>query len=366
MSGSLSIPAPTRDAVVDNCYTGTPGAMVNGVKTFSKVADALEDAPSNSARPYIIFIKNGKYYEKLTIAKPFITLVGESRDKAILTFDIASDTRKPDGTTYGTFGSASVSVIASNFSAENLTVENGFDYPANAAKAENDPTKLANPQAVALKTDAGSDKAVFKNVSFIGYQDTLYINAGRHYFKNCLITGHVDFIFGAGQAVFDDCDIVSRDRGSTSNNGYVTAASTQLASPYGFLFIYSRLKKETLAMADGSVTLGRPWHPTTNLLDGSRAADPNAVGSVVFKNCQMEAHIASKGWDAMSGKDKDGNTIWFQPQDSRFYEYGSTGPGALKGDTRKVLTDSEAQKYTIANVLGGWDPEQPATGMLGH
>jgi pectinesterase len=70
----------------------------------------------------------------------------------------------------------------------------------------------------------------------------------------------------------------------------------------------------------------------------------------------MGAHISSKGWDAMAGKDKDGKQIWFQPQDARFYECGSTGPGALKSDTRRVLSDSEAQNYTMAKVLNGWEP----------
>ena len=265
---------------------------------------------------------------------------------------------QPDSTTYGTSGSASVTVSANNFAAENLTIENGFDYPSNFAKAADDPTKLADPQAVALKTDTGSDKALFKNVKFIGYQDTLFANSGKHYFKRCYITGHVDFIFGAGQAVFDDCDIVSRDRGSATNNGYITAASTQIANPYGFLFINCRLKKESPAMADGSVTLGRPWHPTRNLPDGTRSADPNAIGNVVFRNCYMDAHISGKGWDAMAGKDKDGKRIWFQPQDARFYEYGSTGPGALTSDTRRLLSDSEAQNYDVTSTLGGWNPEQ--------
>ena len=57
--------------------------------------------------------------------------------------------------------------------------------------------------------------------------------------------GHVDFIFGAGQAVFDDCDIVSRDRGSKTNNGYIAAPSTKGDQPFGFLFVGSRLKKES-------------------------------------------------------------------------------------------------------------------------
>jgi pectin methylesterase-like acyl-CoA thioesterase len=41
---------------------------------------------------------------------------------------------------------------------------------------------------------------------------------------------------------------------------------------------------------------------------------------------------------------------------ARFFEYGSTGPGAIKSDSRRVLTDEEAKEYTIENVLSGWIP----------
>ena len=129
------------DAIVDCNYTGIEGAIANGVKMFERVASALGDANASS----IIFIRNGHYYEKLDIDKPSITLIGESRDKTILTFDAASGTRKPDGTTFTTWGCASVTVRASDFHAENLTIENGFDFPANAAKASDDPTRTADP-----------------------------------------------------------------------------------------------------------------------------------------------------------------------------------------------------------------------------
>jgi pectinesterase len=157
--------------------------------------------------------------------------------------------------------------------------------------------------------------------------------------------------------VFDNCDIVSRDRGSTSDNGYITAASTLLSNPYGFLFINCRLKKETRELADGTVALGRPWHPTTLWADGTHSANPNAVGCVVFKNCWMDSHIIAKGWERMHGWDKNRNEIWFYPQDARFYEYGNTGTGAIKNDARRELSESNAQKYTIENVFDGWKPQ---------
>ena len=219
--------------------------MVDGAPTYRTIGSALTSLPANGAARAIVFIRNGRYREKLTIDRPRVTLLGESRDGAVLTFDAASDTPTPTGGSYGTRGSYTLRVVAPDFRAENMTIENAFDYPANAAKPDSDRTKFKNPQAVALMTDLGSDRAVFANVKITGYQDTLFPNSGRSYFSKCEVWGHVDFIFGAGQAVFDDCDIVSRDRGSKTTNGYVTAPSTKGDQPYGFLFLRSRLKKET-------------------------------------------------------------------------------------------------------------------------
>ncbi len=347
---------PFCDAVVDRSHPGAEGQPVNGSRVYRCLADALADAPTGSRAPYFILVRCGRYYEKLIIDKPHITLIGENRDGTILTFDDAAGTPKPDGTTYGTTGSASVTVRASDLVVRNMTIENGFDYPANASKGSNDPSRLTNAQAVALKTEQKSDQAFFRNVKFASYQDTLYLDAGRHYLVECTITGHIDFIFGAGQAVFDRCELVSRERRSGTGSGYVTAASTRAADAYGFLFIDCWLKKEHPDLADGSVALGRPWHPTRELLDGTRAADPAAVGSVAFKNCWMDSHISEKGWEPMSGRGKDGSTIWFDPADARFFEYGSTGPGAHKTETRRVLSPAEAQNYSIENLLKGWNP----------
>jgi len=47
------------------------------------------------------------------------------------------------------------------------------------------------------------DKTYFYSVGFFGFQDTLWDDQGRHYYKNCLIEGAVDFIFGAGQSLYE-------------------------------------------------------------------------------------------------------------------------------------------------------------------
>lgn len=334
-------------AIVDARYTGPEGAEVDGARMYRSIGRALEDVPQTNTEPYLIFIRKGRYYEKLSIEKPNVHLIGESRDSTILTYDAAAGKRSPGGWPYGTRGSFTMRVAAPDFQAENLTIENGFDYPANAAKAANDPTKVDGAQAVAVMIDEGGDRVVFRKVRISGYQDTLFPNAGRSYFRECIILGHVDFIFGAGRAVFEDCDIISRDRGSATNNGYVTAPSTPKSQPYGFVFINSRLRKETPAMAPNSVVLGRPWHPS---------GDPAAIGSAVFIDCWMDDHIGAKGWDGMNSRDAAGHQVWNRPEDARFFEYGTKGPGAVRSPSRRWLTAEEAQEYTVTKVLDGWDP----------
>lgn len=325
-------------AVVDARYEGAEGARVEGVPTYRTLGGALDAAPAESPEPHVIYIRDGRYYEKLSVEKPNIHLVGESRDGTVLTYDAAAGHTRPEGGTWGTRGSFTLRVVAPRFRLENMTVENGFDYPANAAKPEDDPTRLQGTQAVALLLAQGSDQAVLTDCRLSGYQDTLFADAGRAYFHRCEILGHVDFIFGAGQVVFDDCDIVSRDRGDAVNNGYIAAPSTLKSQPYGFLFLDSRLRKEHPAMAAGSVALGRPWRPSGN---------PQSAGSAVYVNVHMDDHIGAQGWDQMAG---------FPPEEARLFEYGSSGPGALASPSRRVLTDSEAEYYTVSQVLRGWDP----------
>lgn len=336
------------DAVVDASYDGGPGTRIDGVPVYTTIGGALDAVPDDNAEPFVIFIRQGRYHEKLSVDRPNVHLLGEDRQGTIITYDASAGTAGPDGEPLGTGGSFTLRITKPGFRAERLTVENAFDYPANAAKADDHPSKVESPQAVAVMTTAESDRAVFRDCTISGYQDTLFIDAGRHYFHACRITGHVDFIFGAGQAVFDDAEIVSRDREGKDPTGYVTAPSTPISYPYGFLFIDSRFIKESPDLPTGSVRLGRPWHP---------GADPRVDGSAVFVRCFMDDHIGADGYARISARNDARERIWFDLEpDSRFFEHRSYGPGALSGPRRPGLSAEAAAWYTPAHVLNGWDP----------
>ena len=326
-------PARARyGAVVDPRFSGRDGDRVAGEATYHTVARALEAAPESSPTPFIILIRNGRYHEKLTVDKPNITLRGESRNGTVLTFDAHADTPQPGGGTYGTSGSSTLRVAAPDFHAQHLTIENAFDFRANAAKPAGDPTRSRNTQAVALMLDRGSDRAAITDCVISGWQDTLFANAGRAWFHDCIILGQTDFIFGAGTAVFDDCDIVSRGA------GYITAPSTPPLQLYGFVFYGSRLGRESDRVKPNTVALGRPWHPSSN---------PNVNPSAVFIDCNLDDHILVEGWAPMGGN---------APEAARFYEYRDHGVGAVSNPARRTLNDAEFARYAVHEVLAGWTP----------
>lgn len=63
------------------------------------------------------------------------------------------------------------------------------------------PPGAVGKQAVALRISG--DNAAFWGCRFLGAQDTLYDDQGRHYFKDCYIEGSVDFIFGDALSMYE-------------------------------------------------------------------------------------------------------------------------------------------------------------------
>ncbi|MCO5992927.1 pectinesterase family protein [Actinoallomurus rhizosphaericola] len=299
----------------------------DGSGNFTTVQAAVNAAPSNGSG-YEIDVKPGTYRGTVSIpsAKTHVTLkgTGSTRDQVVIVENHAAST-------YGTQGSATVAVSANDFRAENLTFANDYDEAKNGSS-----------QAVAL--DLNADRAVLNNVRVLGNQDTLLLwtagtgTVGRSYIRKSYVEGDVDFIFGRGTAVFDRSEIHSLSRGSSTNNGYVTAAATTDTNPYGFLFYRSTLTSNAPAK---SVYLGRPWHPS---------GDVHAVGQVLFRECTLGAHIRDDPWTDMSG---------FSWKSARFSEYGDTGAGAAVNANRPQLTASQAPSYTPNAYLAGSDGWNP-------
>src|SRR5690606_15523908 len=150
----------------------------DGSGDYTTIQAAIDGAKAYPDAQVVIRIKNGVYKEKVQVYSwnTKLSLIGEDRDKTIITYDDYFD--KIDLGRNSTFHTYTLQVRGNDFYAENLTIENS-----------------AGPvgQAVALHVEA--DRATFFNCSFIGHQDTI-LAAGegfRQYFKNCYIEGTTDY-----------------------------------------------------------------------------------------------------------------------------------------------------------------------------
>lgn len=321
---------------------------------YASLGEALRAAPNDPQRPYRIGVDIGRWREKLVIARPNVHLLGVDRQRSVLTFDAAAGMPGPDGQPWGTWGCASLRVRAPGFRASNLTIENAFDYVGNLGSPAFEPIGSNGLQAVAPMLDAGADRSLFDQVDLIGHQDTLFVDAGRSCFRDCRISGSVDFVFGAGQALFQGCELVSRFRPGKRRQGYAAVPSTLAAQPHGLLFERCRLLREA-EVPEASVVLGRAWRPTRDFADG-RYGDPGVLGSAVFLNCWMDAHIAGEGWEPMAYTARDGSRVMLEPDQARLFEIASQGPGALRSPGRRWLEGDAAAAHSATALLGDWAP----------
>ncbi|MFD0044428.1 pectinesterase family protein [Pseudarthrobacter scleromae] len=317
---------------------------VGAGSVFRTVQAAVDAVPAGNTHRTQIRIAPGTYRELIRVPanKPRISFIGlgDRAEDVVLVCNNASGTPKPDGTgPYSTGGSASVRIDGPDFTAANLTFSNDFDEAANQ--------EMKNRQAVALFLTG--DRAVLRNVRCLGNQDTLLVDSpsrgvqSRFFFSHCYVEGDVDFIFGRGTAVFSGCEIRSLDRGSDSNNGYVSAGSLNIQIKHGYLFAGCRFVSDAAA---GTVHLGRPWHPS---------GDVEAIAQVLIRDSWLGAHISGAPWTDMSG---------FSWQEARFHELNNNGPGSRVTPTRPQLDPALAGEYTLEAYLrgaDGWAPQLAGT-----
>ena len=285
----------------------------DGTGNFRTLQEAIESARAFMDYTVTIYVKNGVYKEKVIVPSwvENIDIIGEDRDKTIITYDDHANINK-----MGTFRTYTVKVEGSDITFKNLTIEN------NAAQLG---------QAVALHTEG--DRLKFINCRILGNQDTIYTGAKftRLYFKDCYIDGTTDFIFGPSTALFEDCCIIHSKR-----NSYVTAASTPKEAKYGYVFKHCKLTAEP---GVDKVYLGRPWRPYAYTL---------------FIECELGKHIVLAGWHNW-GKQSNEET-------ARYMEYKNTGEGANASERvawSKQLTKKEAEAVTVDAIFrtqSDWDP----------
>ncbi|KAG0480995.1 hypothetical protein HPP92_011562 [Vanilla planifolia] len=288
----------------------------DGTGGFRSIAEAVDNAPSHSPKRYVIFVKKGVYRENVELKKKKanIMLVGEGMGATIVT----GNRNFLEGWT--TFRTATFAVSGHGFIARDMTFRN-----------------TAGPlgqQAVALRVD--SDRSAFFRCSIEGYQDTLYAHSLRHFYRECHIHGTVDFIFGNGQAVFQNCKIFAR-RPLPFQKITVTAQGRKERNQNTGFSIHDSFVYTTTY----PTYLGRPW---------------KAFSRVVFMQSYLGSGVQPAGWLEWAGNFAL-NTLFYG-------EYMNYGPGSdISGRVRwsgyHVIRDSAvAAFFTVRRFIGGlsWLP----------
>ncbi len=263
----------------------------DGSGDFFTVGEAVAAIPDYCGAKTRIVVCGGLYREKIAIPASKRNVVLEGRGDATVSWGAYASQTGPTGHPTGTSGSSTVYFGGDGWEVRSLTFGN---------------TAGRVGQAVAVQC-LGTGLH-FYNCRFLGDQDTLYLHGrgncdGKEVddnsvciFEDCYVEGTTDFIFGSAAALFVRCEIRSKA------DSYITAASTCMGQPAGFVFLQCRL---TADEGVDACYLGRPWRDHAQ---------------TCFLSCELGAHIRPAGWHD-----------WNKPhacKTVRYGEFGCTGPGA--------------------------------------
>ncbi|XP_062105048.1 probable pectinesterase/pectinesterase inhibitor 21 [Humulus lupulus] len=299
----------------------------DGSGKYKTINEALKDIPKKNTKTFVIYIKQGVYAEKVMLDKHMthVMMIGDGPTKTRIT---GSD-NFIDGTQ--TFKTATVSIVGNNFIAKDI----GFENTAG-------PTKH---QAVALR--ANSDMSIFYNCHMDGYQDTLYTHAHRQFYRDCTISGTIDFIFGDAAAVFQNCKMVVRK--PLENQFCIVTAQgrTDKREATGLVLQNCTITGDPLYLpnkAKNKAYLGRPW---------------KEFSRTIIMNSHIDDMIAPEGWLPWAGT--------FAINTCFYTEISNRGPGAnkarrVKWRGVKNVPPSRATQYTASRFIRG-DAWIKATGV---
>lgn len=258
-------------------------------------ADDLQQVFDTAPAGAVIRLAGGDYRQKTMIRTPGLTLTGEGAGKTRLIFDDYAQKRDRWGAEYNTFRTYTLAVCADGVTIRDLTVENDALHPE------------VKGQEVALSVVA--DDFLMENCILRSTQDTLFLGPlpsdliGRYEgfllddlrrggplrqtFRNCRIEGTVDFIFGRGETLFENCEL--RSIWDARPVGFVAAPAHEAHQGEGFRFRSCRFTCVN-DIVPGSVYLARPWRDH---------------GLAVFEDCSYGPHIAPEGFDKWNDTHRD-------------------------------------------------------------
>ena len=271
---------------VYNVQSGTP---LQPVFDISRPGDEIVLAP-------------GEYRQKTVLRTPGVTLRGESAQTTRLVWGDYATKIHQDGKEFNTFRTWTLAVCADGVTIRDLAIVNDAGHPETLG------------QEVALSVVG--DDFTMEDCTLTSTQDTLFVGplpddliarydgfltdelrrggSMAQVFRRCLIEGTVDFIFGCGKALFEECEI--RSLADARNTGYLAAPAHALTQTEGFVFRNCALTAGP-GVAPSTIYLARPWRD---------------YGMTTFENCTVGPHIAPEGFDKWNDTERDKTARFFE------------------------------------------------------
>lgn len=307
----------------------------NGTISWNPPSNADDNPKDETGKPRPDM--NGENNHMTNLKKPNVSLIGQSKEGVTIW-------NHPVVEGIGYTATLDINHAAQDFYAQDLTLENRFDYWGSV----NGQTSGGAGRAGAFVDRA--NRTTLKNVAMLSWQDTYYSGNGgdtdyRSYLEDCDLAGVVDWICGSGDIWFEHCNVLVRDR--TGNN--ICAPHTELHNDWGYVFNNCNIKPfdaNPTQLKGNDWTLARPW---------------GGAPSCTFLNTTMYTKPRYYGWGRMTtglkvrfqefrSLDGDGNPINLNTR-----SIAACTPAAGSYDC--VLVDTTG--YNIRNVLGGTDAYEP-------
>jgi len=264
--------------------------------------DDLQSAFDRARPGDTLMLSAGVYRQKTLLKIPGVTISGQGAEGTVIVYGDYALKKDEQGREYNTFRTYTMAVCADHVTVRNLSIVNDALNPKEKG------------QEVALSVLG--DDFLMEDCRLSSTQDTLFAGPlpddliaryegflrdelraktqGRQAYRRCLIEGSVDYIFGCGDALFEDCEI--RNVFDGRHIGYIAAPAHAGEQMRGFLFRRCRMTKEEMVDA-GSIFLARPWRD---------------FGLCRFENCIYDDHIHPDGFDKWNDTQRD--------KTARFYE----------------------------------------------
>lgn len=309
---------------------------------------AIEQANEINAEPtakrLFILIPDGFYDMGKTVLTQIkghnIALIGQSMEGTTIQ-------NAPDFKDEGISKTAVFQNRGSNNYFQDLTLKNALDYYACGAAG----------RAVTLH-DKGT-RTICNRVRMLSYQDTYYSDNEdcQHFMKDSEIHGTVDFICGAGDVWFEQCRIVTEKRTLDGSNRNVIAAPRTSHTPWGYIFNHC-----TIENIVSQFNYARGWHTTPHCIFlYTTLQTPEKLNATRFDYRGMRTvNSVFKEYGTMdaNGQDITPKTNMLTLKLTQKKQDGDKETETIsERTTETIMTEAEAQHYTIENVFGSWRPD---------